>query len=314
MEKPKKEYFTITINYERGIHQLKVPQKPLFYTLISLVSIFLISLITTFFLNYSLNKIDKEKINLEYELVETQKVNEELSSLVSQTQSELLEKNEEISEAASYLSKIENLIGLSTTEEESSLKKRVDIAKLDSEQRATILQLVPNGYPIEYKGVTSPYGYRQHPILDKKLFHMGVDLRASMGTPVYATADGVVKKSSYDKFNGNLIVLQHIYGFQTYYSHLNKNVVKSGDFVKKGDLIAYSGNTGRSNGPHLHYEVRFLTKTLDPVTFAKWDIKNYTEIFEKETDISWHSLITAISNLRVQEPTPQLQLSLQELK
>ncbi|OCL82151.1 M23 family metallopeptidase [Arcobacter porcinus] len=315
MEKVKKSYFNITIHHERGMYQLRVPQKPFLYTIVSIFSIFLISLTTAFILNFTLNKTDNEKINIEYELAEIQRLNEDLNALIGQTQLELNEKNEEITEASKYLSKIENLIGISTTEENNnSLKERVNIAKLDSDQRATLLQLVPNGFPVEFNGVTSPYGYRQHPILDKKLLHMGVDLRAPIGTEVYATADGVVHHSAYDKFNGNLVVVQHIYGFKTYYAHLNKAVVKSGDFVKKGDLIAYTGNTGRSSGPHLHYEVRFLTRTLDPMTFARWDIKNYTEIFEKENEISWHSLITAISNLRVQEPTPQLQLSLQELK
>lgn len=91
-------------------------------------------------------------------------------------------------------------------------------------------------------------------------------------------------------------------------------MVKSGSFVKKGDLIAYSGNTGISSGPHLHYEVRFLSRSLDPLTFVMWDMKNYTEIFEKETEISWDSLITAISHIKIQNPTPQPQLSLQAQK
>ncbi len=77
---------------------------------------------------------------------------------------------------------------------------------------------------------------------------MGFDLKASVGTPVYATADGIVETSNFDRFNGNLIAIQHIYGFKSYYAHLNKTLVKSGSFVKKGDLIAYSGNTGISNG------------------------------------------------------------------
>nr|WP_306458724.1 M23 family metallopeptidase [Aliarcobacter vitoriensis] len=226
---------------------------------------------------------------------------------------ELHEKKEEISEATDYLTKIESIIGLST-ENELPLKQRVDIARLDSEQRTTLLQLIPSGSPMEKIEISSYFGYRHHPILNKKALHLGIDLRAPIGTPVYATADGIVESATFDKYNGNLITLQHIYGFKSYYAHLNKTVVESGTFVKKGDLIAYSGNTGMSSGPHLHYEVRFLSKSLNPLTFVKWDITNYTEIFEKETEISWESLVTAINHIKIQDPTPQLQLSLQEPK
>lgn len=174
---------------------------------------------------------------------------------------------------------------------------------------ATLLQFIPNGSPIEYSGITSKFGFRIHPTLDRREFHRGSDMKAEMNTPVYATADGMVefagmhKKSGY----GNLIILQHNYGFKTYFGHLNKVVIKSGHFIRKGELIAYTGNTGMSNGPHLHYEVRFTSRAINPFWFIKWDIKNYSEIFEKEQTIPWQSLIAATANIKVQKPTqPQL--------
>lgn len=313
MDKYANSYITFTINHDKGIRQLKVAKKPLFYLLYTLLTLFLIFILSFIFINLSLIQMDKDRLDIELELVESKRINEELNNILSQTQLELHEKNEEISEATSYFNQVENIIGI-PTENELPLKQRVDIARLDAEQRTTLLQLIPSGSPVDDKIINSYFGYRHHPVLKRKALHMGVDLKATVGTPVYATADGIIEAASFDRFNGNLVVIQHIYGFKSYYAHLNKTVVKSGSFVKKGDLIAYSGNTGISSGPHLHYEVRFLSKSLDPLTFVNWDMKNYTEIFEKETEISWDSLITAISHIKVQDPTPQPQLSLQEQK
>ncbi len=147
------------------------------------------------------------------------------------------------------------------TENELPLKQRVDIARLNTEERTTLLQLIPSGSPVEDRVINSYLDIGIILFLNRKALHMGIDLKASVGTPVYATADGIVETSSFDRFNGNLIAIQHIYGFKSYYAHLNKTLVKSGSFVKKGDLIAYSGNTGISSGPHLHYEVRFLSES-----------------------------------------------------
>jgi murein DD-endopeptidase MepM/ murein hydrolase activator NlpD len=132
-----------------------------------------------------------------------------------------------------------------------------------------------------------------------------------MNTPVYATADAIVEYSGNHQKSGygNLVILQHNYGFRTYFGHLNKVVVKSGTFVKKGDLVAYTGNSGMSSGPHLHYEVRFMSKPVNPFWFLKWDAQNYNEIFEKEKQIPWQSLITATTHIKVPNPT-RAQLSL----
>ena len=313
MDQYANKYITFTINDDNGIKQIKLRKKPFFYTLYTFIGISFIFVAAFIFINLSLIQMDKDRLDIELELVEFKRINEELNNLVSQTQLELHEKNEEISEATDYFNKMENIIGI-PTENELPLKQRVDIARLNTEERTTLLQLIPSGSPVENKIINSYFGYRHHPVLNRKALHMGVDLKASVGTPVYATADGIVEAASFDRFNGNLIAIQHIYGFKSYYAHLNKTLVKSGSFVKKGDLIAYSGNTGISSGPHLHYEIRFLSRSLDPLTFVMWDMKNYTEIFEKETEISWDSLITAISHIKIQDPTPQPQLSLQAQK
>jgi len=173
---------------------------------------------------------------------------------------------------------------------------------------ATLLQLIPNGSPIEYKGITSKFGYRVHPTLNRREFHRGSDMKAKSGTPVYATADGIVEYAGVHRKSGfgKLVILQHAFGFRSYFGHLNKIVIKSTRFVKKGDLIAYSGNTGMSSGPHLHYEIRFIHNAVNPYYFIKWNVENYYDIFEKEKKIPWQSLIKATANLRVLKPTQTL--------
>ena len=133
-----------------------------------------------------------------------------------------------------------------------------------------------------------------------------------MDTEIFATADGVIEyaglhnKSGY----GRLVILDHNYGFKTYYGHLNKVLVKAGEYVKKGDVIALSGNSGMSNGPHLHYEVRFTQRVLNPFLFMKWDIENYSQIFEKEKNVPWQSLITAVTrDHQIEKATAPLLLS-----
>jgi murein DD-endopeptidase MepM/ murein hydrolase activator NlpD len=162
-------------------------------------------------------------------------------------------------------------------------------------------------------GITSKFGYRTHPTLKSKEFHRGSDMKAKMKTPVYATADAIVEYAGYHKKSGygRLVILKHNYGFKTLYGHLNKVVIKSGTFVKKGDLIAYTGNSGMSNGPHLHYEVRFMSRPVNPFWFIKWNAQNYNTIFEKEKKIPWQSLITATAHIKVLRPTRAQPSSLQ---
>ncbi|MFK7906149.1 MAG: M23 family metallopeptidase [Chitinophagales bacterium] len=116
--------------------------------------------------------------------------------------------------------------------------------------------------------VTSHFGMRMHPFLKKKVLHKGIDLKAAEGTPIYATADGEVKAViESDKGHGNHIILQHGEEFKTVYANLSTFAVGEGTIVKKGQLIAYSGNTGASTAPHLHYEVLQNEEHVDPADF-----------------------------------------------
>jgi murein DD-endopeptidase MepM/ murein hydrolase activator NlpD len=115
---------------------------------------------------------------------------------------------------------------------------------------------------------TSPFGLRLHPILDVYKVHEGQDISCDPGTKVHATADGVVDfaGAAHDGL-GNKVEINHGYGYKTVYGHLSKVLVKEGKHVKRGDLIALSGNTGLSTAPHLHYEVRVNGVPRDPRSF-----------------------------------------------
>ncbi len=310
------DHFTVTIHDDNGVKQYNVHQlvkKAIVYAVLFFAFIGFVAIGTILYLNNTVDKIEKKRLEIRAAYAELKLKNEKLKHTMLQTQAALNVKKEELSEVSDSLSEIETLIGI-TPVEEMSLQKRVNLTKLNSEQMATLLQFIPNGSPIVYKGITSKFGYRLHPTLKKKEFHRGSDMKAKMNTPVYATADGVIeyagnhKKSGY----GKLIIIRHNYGFTTYFGHLNKIVIKSGKFVRKGDLIAYTGNSGMSNGPHLHYEVRFIQRPLNPYWFVKWTVQNYQEIFEKEKKVPWQSLIAAIAHIKILNPTQIQPLSQQE--
>lgn len=214
-------------------------------------------------------------------------------------------KEEELMAIEDKISFLEEQIGLNDDSNITTIDDRLEQIKLTVEQQNIIFSMIPNGKVIEDGGVTASFGWRIHPVLGHKHLHQGIDLRAPIGTPVYAPADGVVQVAGFNVVGGYgyLVVLEHNFGFKTRFAHLSrKDVVKEGQFVKKGELIGYSGNTGISTGPHLHYEIRFVQRPLDPINFINWSRKNYEEIFEKEKRVTWQSLVKAVANLTLKQP------------
>lgn len=120
-----------------------------------------------------------------------------------------------------------------------------------------ILAVIPSIDPVDGGTITSGFGFRESPFTGKREFHAGVDIADEWGSPVKATANGVVELAGRDGGLGNAVIIDHGHGIQTRYGHLSKIRVKSGQKVKKGQVIGAVGSTGRSTGPHLHYEVRF---------------------------------------------------------
>lgn len=126
---------------------------------------------------------------------------------------------------------------------------------------------IPSRMPLEGAALTSGYGMRTHPVLGGRRSHNGIDLAAPTGTPVYATADGLVEKAQWFSSYGKYIQIGHGNDLETRFAHLSQIAVAQGEMVKKGDLIGYVGSTGRSTGPHLHYEVRIDGVAVNPIPY-----------------------------------------------
>ena len=146
--------------------------------------------------------------------------------------------------------------------EETSLH---ELSEYFHDQRA-LLGAMPAIWPAR-GWVTSNFGMREDPFTGARKMHAGIDIAAQPGTPVYAPADGTVIYSGHEAGYGNLVIVDHGYGVQTFYGHLSESFVKAGQKVKRGDKIAAIGNTGRSTGPHLHYEVRIDGIPQKPTKF-----------------------------------------------
>ena len=130
-------------------------------------------------------------------------------------------------------------------------------------KQKSIFLATPYGWPCEGR-ISSIYGFRVHPIFGTKDFHSGIDIANVAFTPIICTADGRVVFSGKRSGYGNVVVIDHGCGYRTVYAHLAKNLVKVGENVARGQLIAKMGSTGSSSGPHLHYEVHFKGRAINP--------------------------------------------------
>lgn len=130
--------------------------------------------------------------------------------------------------------------------------------------------------------ITSPFGYRKHPVYKRRIFHRGLDIANDLGTPIYATGDGVVTKSSWDSKYGRYVTIKHAKGYETKYAHLNSSYVKPGTIVKSGQVIGEMGRTGVTTGVHLHFEVRRNKRILNPYKYVN---SSYRKIQRKNSII-----------------------------
>ncbi|MFC1785839.1 M23 family metallopeptidase [Candidatus Neomarinimicrobiota bacterium] len=129
------------------------------------------------------------------------------------------------------------------------------------------IKSIPTIRPVNGGYLNAGFGYRIDPFDRVNRFHYGQDITANNGTPIYAPADGVVKIARYMGGFGKSLKIDHGFGYTTFYAHLSKFSIKRGNQIKRGDLIGYIGNTGRSTGPHLHYEVHYYGKPQNPLDY-----------------------------------------------
>jgi murein DD-endopeptidase MepM/ murein hydrolase activator NlpD len=130
---------------------------------------------------------------------------------------------------------------------------------------------IPSRVPVENFVMSSDFGMRVHPVLGGRRMHKGVDLPAPIGTPVHATADGVVSRADWFSSYGLYVSIEHGANLETRYGHMSRLNVAAGQQVHKGDVIGYVGSTGRSTGPHLHYEVRIAGEAVNPIPYMQAD-------------------------------------------
>ncbi len=128
---------------------------------------------------------------------------------------------------------------------------------------------IPSRMPVDGVRLTSDFGMRWHPVVGGRRAHKGVDLAGPVGTPVRATADGVVGRADWYSSYGLYVALEHGANIETRYGHMSRLNVAAGQQVRKGDVVGYVGTTGRSTGPHLHYEVRIAGVAVNPVPYMR---------------------------------------------
>jgi murein DD-endopeptidase MepM/ murein hydrolase activator NlpD len=155
-----------------------------------------------------------------------------------------------------------------------------------------MLQHIPAIQPVSNKNLkrlSSYYGYRTDPIYKVRKFHPGIDFSAPTGTEVYSTGNGRVIELTQSRMGyGNRIVIDHGYGYETMYAHLHKFNVKKGEWVKRGQVIGFLGNTGKSTAPHLHYEISKNGKRVNPIYYFFNDLtpEEYETVLEMSTQLN----------------------------
>ena len=281
------------------------------------IFIFMPILAAYFDLFYLKNEVKRFEVKEKILINQTDSLNSTVESLNIEKdtlQQDIIQRDSLISHASLRLDQLEEYLEVNKNEEKQrelladsndDFMQRLDSVTINSAVRSTFFNLIPNGFPVINARQSSKYGYRTHPITKKKRMHRGLDFAVKKGTPVYATADGVIEIARRSRGgSGNFLRIQHSYGFSSSFSHLKNFKVTKGEFVEKGQLIALSGDTGLSSGPHLHYEVRFIGRSLNPSHFVQWNIENFDAIFAKEEKVDWGFLVKKVE----QQISTQLQL------
>lgn len=322
MKKIKYYYNTHTLRYEKLITPLRVKMLRIFgFLAAALVTAVLISYIAFRFIGSPYEQVLREQnLQLQEEIL---RVRQEVQS-ISQQVATLEKRDNEVyrsifeaqpipdslrtleMEKADEIAKVESLpenqllFAIDTTI--NKIKARIatqnksyeEILKLIN-NKEQLLAATPAIQPVsnqDLNRIASGFGYRIDPIYKTVKLHAGLDFAAPQGTPIYATADGVVKTSGFsDGGYGNYVVINHGYGYETLYGHMVRIKARRGQRVKRGEIVGYVGTTGKSTGPHLHYEVHKNGQKLDPVYFFYNDLSpQQFDLLLKQANASNQSL------------------------
>lgn len=294
----KSKYFSLLIvPHSNNIKQLKIATWiPKF-----LILLIIIILSTTGLLFYAYRELKNEYLAKLDELDYVNNVNLRQKAEIETLRKKTAEIQEKLEAISAFQETIKNMVGLkdkkneketinssrngntllkeklileeldnSITSQMDDLSKLLDNSKeelsklvVDVEKRLKYLDAKPNLMPTEGR-ITSGYGYRRNPFGRGREFHKGLDIANRSGTKIKAAGSGVVTFAGYYGGYGKVIIISHGYGYQSIYGHNRKLFVKVGQHVKKGEVIAEMGNTGKSTGPHLHFEIRYYGKPVNP--------------------------------------------------
>ena len=169
------------------------------------------------------------------------------------------------------VSKLEALLAQNAALETNVKATKSELVALNSELKSHNyrVEVTPSRWPVAVGGtITSYYGKRSNPFGGGYDFHPGIDVGASYGSPVIATASGKVTRAGWYGGYGNYVAINHDFGYSSAYGHMSRVIVSPGEYVKKGETIGYIGSTGYSTGPHLHFEIKYYGKTLNPLKYV----------------------------------------------
>jgi murein DD-endopeptidase MepM/ murein hydrolase activator NlpD len=306
-----RQRYHVTITDYRGSRHFTLDQlvrRVMAGAAIGLAGILVVGAAGIFLLTGRVGSLNEQVAALTEEKAAIRSDKERLAAQSRELAAEVQRRSRELAVLGSEMQRIETLVGLEP-DDDRPLAQRVDTAAQTAFEKRLMLRSIPSGFPVQSGRVTSDFGMRLHPIHDREVLHGGVDLRAKRGTPIYATADGVVEWAATHESSGlgKMVKLVHNYGFSTIYGHLDGIEVASGSYVKRGDLVGYSGNTGQSAAPHLHYEVRYLQRRLDPSPFLRWSLEEYDVLFSEEDRVQWESLTEVVRTAANTPERPSLQ-------
>ncbi len=295
----------ITISDIHGSKQYTVHElirRLVLWIIVSIIVLFAMGVIVIKALSSKVDDLDQLTLELKNRQQSLTTKNKELQDVKILLTNNINNKSQQLESMDEKLAEIEDIIGIkpdisNAFEDRAQAVKKKGIqnlkaANLSISELSLLNKSIPIGLPLKnYKRISDKFGYRIHPITKKKVFHFGIDYTAKTGTSIYATADGVVAYSKNKGGYGKFLLINNPFGFSTAFGHLSKFAVKTGDYVYQGDLIGYVGNTGRSTGSHLHYEIRYLHKWLNPKSFVTWSQNNYKEVMKKEHRVKWEKLL-----------------------